>query len=403
MRTTRKFLSSVFAGALMAASAVGAAQADAVKIGVLNDQSGLYAEFGGMGSVAAAQMAVEDFGGSVLGSKIEVVSGDHQNKPDVGTAIARKWFEVDGVTAVADLTNSGVALAIQGLSKEKGKIALFSGPASTRIFNEDCSPTGFMWVFDTYAMAHGTAASVVKQGGDSWFILAADYAFGQQLARDIEQIVTGMNGKVLGTIKHPVNSADFSSFLLAAQSSKAKIVGLSNAGADTINAIKQAGEFGIVESGQKLAALVVVISDVHALGLAKAKGLIATTAFYHDADDASREWSKRYMAKTGKAPGMIQAGVYSSVLHYLRAVKAANTSDGPTVAAKMREMPVDDFFAPKAKIREDGRLMNDMMLIEVKAPGESKAPWDYFKVLRKIPASELLTPIAESKCSLVKK
>ncbi len=393
------FLSTL---ALTCALATGAA-ADQVKIGVLNDQSGLYAEFGGPGSVTAAQMAVEDFGGSVLGSKIEVVSADHQNKADVGSAIARKWFDVDGVTAIADLTNSAVALAVQGIAREKSKVTLFSGPASTRLFNEDCSPTGFMWTFDTYAMANGTAKSVVKNGGDSWYLLVADYAFGQQLARDIEGIVTGLNGKVLGTSKHPVNTADFSSFLLAAQSSKAKIVGLSNAGADTINAIKQAGEFGIVEGGQKLAALVVVLSDVHALGLAKAKGLIATTAFYHDANDATRAWSKRYFEKTGRMPGMIQAGVYSSVLHYLRAVKAAGSSDGAKVAEKMRASAVDDFFAPGAKIREDGRLMNDMMLIEVKTPAESKAPWDYFKIVRQIPASELLTPIAESKCALVKK
>lgn len=393
------FLSTL---ALACALASGAA-ADQVKIGVLNDQSGLYAEFGGPGSVTAAQMAVDDFGGSVLGSKIDVVSADHQNKADVGSATARKWFDVDGVTAIADLTNSAVALAVQGLAREKGKVALFSGPASTRLFNEDCSPTGFMWTFDTYAMANGTAKSVVKAGGDSWYLLVADYAFGQQLARDIEGIVTGMGGKVVGSSKHPANTADFSSFLLAAQSSKAKIVGLSNAGADTINAIKQAGEFGIVEGGQKLAALVVVLSDVHALGLQKAKGLIATTAFYHDANDATRAWSKRYFEKTGRMPGMIQAGVYSSVLHYLRAVKAAGTSDGVKVAEKMRATPVDDFFAPGAKIREDGRLMNDMMLIEVKTPAESKAPWDYFKILRKIPASELLTPIAESKCALVKK
>lgn len=392
----------LWAAAALAAMGVSA-RADQAKIGVLNDQSGLYAEFGGAGSVTAAQMAVEDFGGSVLGSKIEVVSADHQNKADVGSAIARKWFDVDGVTAIADLTNSAVALAVQGLAKDKNKITLFSGPASTRLFNEDCSPTGFMWTFDTYAMANGTAKSIVKTGGDTWYLLTADYAFGQQLARDIESIVSGLNGKVVGSTKHPVNTADFSSFLVAAQSSKAKIVGLSNAGADTINAIKQAGEFGVVEGGQKLAALVVVISDIHALGLAKAKGLIATTAFYHDSNDATRAWSKRYFDKTGRMPGMVQAGVYSSVLHYLRAVKSAGSTDGAKVAEAMRAAPVDDFFAPGAKIREDGRLMNDMMLIEVKTPAESKAPWDYFKIVRAIPAAELLTPLADSKCPLVKK
>ncbi|WP_336812546.1 ABC transporter substrate-binding protein [Bosea sp. MMO-172] len=395
-------------GALLVASSLAlmpaAARAqDAVKIGILNDQSGNYAEFGGLGSVEAAKLAIEDFGGSVLGKPIEIVSGDHQNKPDIAVGLARRWYDVDGVTAIADLTNSAVALGVAGIAKEKQKIALYNGPATTRLFNEDCSPTGFMWTFDTATSAKGTALSVLREGGDSWYIIAADYAFGHQLTADIESIVKANGGKTLGTVRAPLSTPDFSSFLLQAQASKAKIVAFANAGTDTINSIKQAGEFGLVDGGQKLAAMVVVLSDVHGLGLDKAKGLITTTAYYHDADKPSRDFADRYVARTKKMPGMIQASVYSSVLHYLKAVKAAGTAAGPAVAAKMREMPVEDFYAPGAKVREDGRLMNDMLLVEVKKPADSKAPWDYFKVVRKIPAAEIIAPLSESKCSLVKK
>ena len=399
-------MTRIWAAAALAAalglSAPVAAQ-DQVKIGVLNDQTGLYAEFGGMGSVEATRMAIEDFGGKALGKPIEILSVDHQNKPDIAAATARKWYDADGVTAIADLTNSAVALAVQAIAKERGKVALFAGPATTRLTNEDCSPTGFHWIFDTYSQAYGTARAVLAEKGDTWFLLVANYAFGHQMAKDLETIVTAGGGKVLGNVRHPISNADFSSFLLQAQASKAKIVGLANAGADTITSVKQAAEFGIVEGGQKLVGLVIVLSDIHALGLAASKGLLTTTAFYHDRDEASRAWSKRYFARTQKMPGMIQAGVYSSVLHYLRAVEAAGTADGAKVAAKMREMPVDDFFAPKAKIRPDGRLANDMYLVEVKAPAESKAPWDYLKVLRTIPAAEVTIPLAESKCELVKK
>ncbi len=396
----------IWAAAALAAALGVAAPAwaqEQVKIGVLNDQTGLYAEFGGMGSVEATKMAIEDFGGKALGKPIEVLSVDHQNKPDIAAATARRWYDADGVTAIADLTNSAVALAVQNIAKERSKIALFAGPATTRLTNEDCSPTGFHWVFDTYSQAYGTARAVLAEKGDTWFLLVANYAFGHQMAKDLETIVTAGGGKVLGNVRHPISNADFSSFLLQAQASKAKIVGLANAGADTITSVKQAAEFGIVEGGQKLVGLVIVLSDIHALGLNASKGLLTTTAFYHDRDDASRAWSKRYFARTQKMPGMIQAGVYSSVLHYLRAVEAAGTTDGPKVAAKMRETAVDDFFAPKAKIRPDGRLANDMYLVEVKAPAESKAEWDYFKVLRTIPAAEVTIPLAESKCDLVKK
>jgi len=397
-----RFLSliSLFCAGLFLTGVAHAQSADgAIRIGILNDQSGPYADFGGKTSVEAARMAVEDVGGKVLGRPIEIIVGDHQNKPDVASGIARRWFDVDGVSAVADLTNSGVALAVQQIAKEQGKITLFTGPATTRLTNEDCSPTGFHWAFDTYSQAVGTARAVVAEGGKSWFLLVADYAFGHQLANDLNKVVKASGGTVVGEVRHPLNTSDFSSFLLQAQSSKAQ--GLANAGADTINSVKQAAEYQIAARGQKLAALVVVISDVHALGLATAHGLIFTTAFYWDLNDATRAWSKRFFDRTGRMPGMVQAGTYSSVLHYLKAMAAAGAADGKTVAAKMREMPVDDFFA-KGRIREDGRMVHDMYLVEVKAPNESKAPWDYYKVLRRIPAEEAAQPLSESKCSLVK-
>ena len=373
-----------------------------VRIGILNDQSGPYADFGGKTSVDAARMAVEDVGGKVLGKPIEIIIGDHQNKPDVASAIARRWFDVDGVSAVAELTNSAVALTVQQIAKEKGKITLFTGPATTRLTNEDCSPTGFHWAFDTYSQAVGTARAVVAEGGKSWFLLVADYAFGHQMANDLTKVVKTSGGTVVGEVRHPLNTSDFSSFLLRAQSSKAQIIGLASAGADTINSVKQAAEYRIAAGGQKLAGLVVVISDINALGLTTANGLVFTTAFYWDRDEASRVWSKRFIDRTGRMPGMVQAGTYSAVLHYLKAVEAAGTADGKVVADKIRELPVDDFFA-KGRVREDGRMMHDMYLVEVKTPSESKAKWDYYKVLRRIPAEEAAQPLSESKCSLVKK
>jgi branched-chain amino acid transport system substrate-binding protein len=373
-----------------------------VRIGILNDQSGPYADFGGKTSVDVARMAVEDFGGKVLGKSIEIIIGDHQNKPDVGSAIARRWFDVDGVSAVAELTNSAVALAVQQIAKEKGKITLSTGPATTRLTNEDCSPTGFHWAFDTYSQAVGTARAVVAEGGKSWFLLVADYAFGHQMANDLSKVVKASGGTVVGEVRHPLNTSDFSSFLLRAQSSKAQVIGLASAGADTINSVKQAAEYRIAAGGQKLAGLVVVISDIDALGLTTANGLVFTTAFYWDRDEASRVWSKRFFERTGRMPGMVQAGTYSAVLHYLKAMEAAGTQDGKAVADKIRELPVDDFFA-KGRVREDGRMMHDMYLVDVKMPSESKAKWDYYKVLRRIPAEEAAQPLSESKCSLVKK
>ena len=374
-----------------------------IRIGVLNDQTGTYADFGGQTSVWAARMAVEDAGGKVLGRPIEIIAADHQNKPDLGSVIARQWFDNQGVSVIADLTNSAVALAVQQLARERGKVTLFTGPATTRLTNEDCSPTGFHWVFDTHSQAVGTAKAVVAEGGKNWFLLVADYAFGHQMARDLSTVVRASGGAVLGEVKHPLSTADFSSFLLQAQTSKAQIVALANAGADTINSIKQAGEFGLAVGGQKLAGLVVVISDVHALGLRTAQGLIFTTGFYWDLDEGTRAWSKRFAARTGRMPGMVQAGVYSAVAHYLKAVAAAGSDDGPTVAAKMRALPVQDFFAREGRIREDGRLLYEMLLAEVKAPEELKGPWDYYKIRRRIPVGEAAQPLSESKCSLVRK
>jgi branched-chain amino acid transport system substrate-binding protein len=347
-------------------------------------------------------MALEDIGGKILGKPVEIITGDHQNKADLGSAIARRWFDVDGVSAIAELTNSAVALTVQQIAKEQGKITLATGPATTRLTNEDCSPTGFHWAFDTYSQAVGTARAIVAEGGKSWFLLVADYAFGHQMASDLTKVVKTSGGTVLGEVRHPLNTSDFSSFLLRAQSSKAQIIGLASAGADTINSVKQAAEYRIAAGGQKLAGLVVVISDVHALSLTTANGLVFTTAFYWDRDEPSRAWSKRFFEKTGRMPGMVQAGTYSAVLHYLKAVQAAGTSDGKAVANKIRELPVDDFFA-KGWVREDGRMVHDMYLVEVKSPSESRATWDYYKILRRIPAEEAAQPLSESKCSLVKK
>lgn len=373
-----------------------------VRIGVLNDQTGTYADFGGLTSVEAARMAVEDFDAEAKGIKVEIIAADHQNKADVASALARRWFDVDGVDAIADLTNSAVAIAVNTIGKEQGKITLMTGPATTRLTNEDCSPTGFHWAFDTYSQSVGTAKSILEQGKTSWFLLTADYAFGHQMATELTRVVEEGGGKIAGNVNHPLGSPDFSSYLLQAQSSGAEIVGLANAGTDTINAIKQAGEFGITQSGQNLAGLVIVISDVHALGLDVAQGLLATTAFYWDRDNASREWAQRFHDKTGRMPGMVQAGTYSSVLHYLRAIEAAGTDDGPAVAEKMRELKVDDFFGSGGTVRADGRLEKEMYLVQVKTPEESKGDWDYYNVLQIIPAADATQPLEQSLCPTVK-
>ncbi|HUN51668.1 MAG TPA: ABC transporter substrate-binding protein [Candidatus Sulfotelmatobacter sp.] len=390
-------------GAAALALLAGTAQAQ-VKIGVLNDMSSLYADISGKGSVLAAQMAVEDFGGKVLGKPIEIISGDHQNKPDVGASIARQWIDTEHVTTIVDVPTSSVALAIQAVMLEKKHVFLMSGPASSDLSGKNCSPYGFQWVYDTYTLAHGTGGALVKQGGKTWFFLTSDYAFGHALERDTAAAVTAAGGKVLGEVDHPMNSQDFSSFLLQAQASKAQVIGLANAGGDTINSIKQASEFGIVSGGQRLAGLLVFISDVHALGLKTAQGLTITSAWYWDMNDESRAWAKRFMAKSGgKAPTFTQAGVYSEVLHYLKAVKAAGTVDADPVLAKIRALPVDDFMGHNKHVRPDGRVDRDFLLLQVKKPEESKYPYDYFKILSTIPASEALEPLSQSTCPLVKK
>ncbi|MEW6123287.1 MAG: ABC transporter substrate-binding protein [Pseudomonadota bacterium] len=373
-----------------------------VKIGVLNDQSGVYADFGGRTSVDAARMAAEDFNAKNPSIKVEIVSADHQSKVDVASAIAKQWFETEGVDAIADLTNSAVAIAVNTMGKDLGKITLMTAPLTTALTNESCSPTGFHWGWDTFSQSVGTASALLERNEKNWFILAADYAFGAAMTAELDRVVTAKGGKVVGQVKAPLGAADFSSFLLRAQSSKAQIIALANGGMDTINAVKQAGEFGIAAGGQKLAGLAVVISDVHALGLKAAQGLIVTTPFYWDHNAETRAFSKRFNERTKRMPGVVQAATYSAVLHYLQAIAAAGTDNGPKVADKMREMPVHDAYAPNGRIRPDGRMVTDMYLVEVKTPAESKGEWDYFKVLGKIPDADTAAPLSASKCPLVK-
>jgi branched-chain amino acid transport system substrate-binding protein len=376
---------------------------DVVKIGLILDMSSIYADITGQGSVEAARFAIEDFGGKVAGKPIELIFADHQNKADIAATKAREWFENEKVDAILDVAASATALAALEIAKQKNKIIIFSGPGATRLTNEACGPLSAHWVYDTYAMAHGTGYATVKQGLDTWFFITADYAFGADLERDTTAVITANGGKVLGGVKAPLNTSDFSSFLLQAQSSKAKVIGLANAGGDTINAIKQAAEFGIMKGGQRLAGMLVFITDIHALGLEKAQGMLLTTAFYWDMNDETRKWSERFKAKVGRMPTMAQAGVYSTVTHYLKAVQAAGTDESELVMKKMRETPVNDFFVKNGKLREDGRMVHDMYLVEVKAPSESKGPWDYYKIKATIPANEAFQPLSQSRCPLVKK
>jgi branched-chain amino acid transport system substrate-binding protein len=391
-------LAAVAMGGLLLA---GPVSAQGVKIGILNDQSGVYADYGGKYSLEAARMAIEDFGGEVLGQKIELVTADHQNKPDLAVAIARRWYDADNVDMITELTTSSVALAVQELSKEKQKIDIVVGAASSAITGASCAPMGFHWAFDTHALAVGTGGALVKAGGDSWFFLTADYAFGYAREKDTGDIVKEKGGKVVGAVRVPLNSSDFSSFLLQAQSSKAKIVGLANAGQDTINSIKQAAEFGIVKSGQKLAGLLVTLAEVNGLGLEAAQGLVLTEGFYWDRDDKSRAFGERFFKRTGRMPSMIHAGTYSATLSYLKAVKAAGTKDSAAVAKKLKELPVDDAFA-QGKVQENGRMVHDMYLFEVKKPSESKKPWDYYKELAVVPGNQAFPSAKDSGCPLTK-
>jgi branched-chain amino acid transport system substrate-binding protein len=397
-----------FAGtwAFAVAALIGtAAQAEdvTVKIGVLTDMSSLYADATGPGSVAAAKMAVDDFNPAAHGLKVEVVSADHQNKPDVGSNIARQWFDVDHVDVIVDVPNSGVALAVSDVTREKNKVFLVSGAAISDLTGPKCSPNTIHWTYDTWMLANSTGKSVVKTGGDTWFFLTSDYAFGHALERDATAVVLANGGKVIGAVSHPLNNQDFSSFLLQAQASKAKIIGLANAGGDTINAIKQGAEFGITAGGQHFAGLLVFISDVQALGLKAAQGLVLTETFYWDMNDATRAWTKRWQAqRPGKFPSMIQAGVYSAVMHYLKAVAALKSgADGKAVVAEMKAMPTDDPLFGKGSVRADGRKIHPAYLFEVKAPEESKYPGDDFKLRATIPADESFRPMKDDKCPLV--
>ena len=375
-----------------------------VKIGVINDQSSIYADLSGMGGVTAARMAIEDFGGKVLGKPIELVYADHQNKPDVASNIVNRWLDVENVDLVSDLPNSSAMLSVQEILRQKKKaLVIVSTGATSDFTGAKCSPYGIHWTYDTYALAAGTGREVVKEGGDTWFFLTADYAFGHALERDVSEFVKAAGGKVVGAKRHPFPNQDFSSFLLEAQASKAKIIGMANAGGDTINTIKQAAEFGIVKGGQKLAGLLVFISDVHSLGLKTAQGIVLTTGFYWDRDEDTRKWSRRFFERHKAMPTMTHAGVYSSITHYLKAVQAAGTKEPLAVAAKMREMPVNDFFAPNGQVRPDGRMVHDMYLVQVKTPEESKYPWDYYKILRTIPGNEAFRPLDKGGCPLVGK
>ena len=369
-----------------------------VKIGVLTDMSGLYADIGGPGSVEAARMAIADFGGAVGGKKIELISADHQNKPDLGALIANQWFGIDGVDVIVDVPTSSVALAVQEVAHSRNKVFLISGAAASELTGRACSPTSVHWTYDTLALANGTGGAVVKSGGDTWFFITADYAFGYDLERDTAKVVGQNGGWVLGSVRAPLGTADFSSFLLQAQASRAKIIGLANAGPDTSNSIKQAAKLGIVQGGQKLGGLLLFISDIHRLGLQAAQGLRHTSAFYWDQNDATRVWSKRFFDKMKREPTMVQAGVYGAIMHYLSAIKATGTTAGPTVVKQMKATPVNDFMTKNGKIREDGTLVRDMYLFEVKKPEESKGSWDYYKQIAVLPGEEAFKLLGPNEC-----
>jgi branched-chain amino acid transport system substrate-binding protein len=394
-----------FASLLMMGVATGALAQDTkpLKLGVILDMSGPYADITGSGSVLATKMAVEEFGGKILGRPIEVVVADHQNKADIAGATAREWFDNQGVEAIMDVAASATALAANEIAKARGKVIMFAGPGAIRLSNEACGPYSVHYAYDTYAMSKGTGLALVKQGLDSWFFITADYAFGHDLEKDTSAVVTANGGKIAGGVRHPINTADFSSYLLQAQSSKAKVVGLANAGADLISSIKQASEFGLTKSGQKMAALLGFITDIDSLGLNVAQGMLLTEAFYWDANDETRAWSKRFFDKQQRMPTMAQAGVYSATLTYLKAAQKAGTTEAAALTKAMRETPINDMFAKNGKIREDGRMVHDMYLYEIKKPSESKARWDYYKLIATIPGDDAFQPLSASRCPLVKK
>jgi branched-chain amino acid transport system substrate-binding protein len=393
---------AILLGSALVMCADAQAGEQSVKIGVLSDMSGAAADAAGPGSLTAAQMAVEDFGGTVLGKPIEVLSADHQNKADIGAAIARRWYDVDKVDLIVDVPVSAVGLAVQAVSRDKQKLVIVHGTGTADFTGKFCTPYSMQWAFNTVALAVGTAREVVKRGGDSWFFLTQDYAFGHALERDASKVIVEDGGKVLGAVRFPLATLDLSSAILQAQASKAKIIGLAAGPPDNTSAIKLGGEFGVFKGGQQMAGLLVLISDVHALGLKAAQGLVLTTSFYWDMDDKTRAWSKRFFAKRNRMPTMWQAGVYSSIMHYLEAIKAAGTDEPLKVAAKMRETPIEDFFSRHGRLREDGLMVHDLLLVQVKKPEESKYPWDYYQVLTTIPGDVAFQP-PDPACSLVKK
>jgi branched-chain amino acid transport system substrate-binding protein len=397
-------IAATLAGGAGFAQAQGKLSGDAVKIGVLTDMSGVYADYGGQGAIVATKMAVQDFGGKMFGKPIEVVSADHQNKPDIAKNVTQQWFDRDGVDMTVENLNSGVALAVTALGKEKNKITIVNGAASSRLTNEDCAPaTTIHYLMDTIALSNVVGKAVVKDGGDSWYFLTADYAFGHSLEKDTGEVVKAAGGKVLGAVRHPLSTGDFSSFLLQAQASGAKVVGLANAGMDTVNSVKAAAEFGLTKK-QNLAALLMLITDVHAIGLNTAQGLYLTEGWYWDLNNETRSWADKFSKQmNGRKPNSDHASVYSATLHYLNAVKAAGTDDTAAVMKKMHEMPINDMFAKGGKIREDGRMVHDMYLFQVKKPSESKGAWDYYNLKGTIKGEDAFLPLAQSRCAAIKK
>ncbi len=398
------FAAALLASSMMVAPAAAQYAGGGVKIGVLTDMSGAYSDLAGSGSVEAAKMAIEDFGKPINGKPVELVSADHQNKADIASATARKWYDTQDVDAIFDINGSVAALAVREVAKEKGKVDINSGAASMSLTNKACSPTGLHWTYDVYSLAAGTGNALVSEGYKTWYFITADYTFGHDLENQVAKIVKEKGGTVKGSVAHPFGSSDVSSYLLQAQASGAKIIAMANAGSDTINTIKQAREFGITQGGQTLAALLLFLTDIHSVGLDAAQGMVLTTGFYWDTDDKTRAFSKRFAERMkGKMPTMVHAGVYSSVLHYLKAAEAAGTDEGEKVIAKMRELPIEDMFAKNGKIRPDGRMVHDMYLAKVKSPKESKGPWDYYEIVRVIPGDEAFQPLSDSTCPLVKK
>ncbi|MGM0824691.1 MAG: ABC transporter substrate-binding protein [Pseudomonadota bacterium] len=406
MTLTKKTLvccvAAAAASSLMAANAQAQMSDDEVRIGYLADMSGTYRDLAGPGGLTAMEMAVEDFGGSVNGAPIGIFSADDRNSADVGANAVREWIDEDNVDMVGGLVASSVSIAVSNVIEENDGLAIVSGSAASSITNEHCTPNHIHWVYDTYPLANGTAKAVVEQGGDSWFMLTADYAFGHALEADVTKVVEENGGEIVDSVRHPFPTSDFSSYILQAQGSGAKIVGLANAGSDTVNAITTASQFGLTDSGQQLAGLLIFLNDVHALGLEATQNLLLTTGWYWDMDEQSREWAERYFEQEERMPTMVQAGIYSSTMHYLKAVEAAGTDDPETVRAQMAEMPIDDFFARNGSIREDGRMIHDMYLAQVKTPEESTGEWDLYEILSTIPAEEAYRPLSESQCELVK-